>query len=64
MPETFFPTLAFGFQGTNGTAKLCQLWVGSQGSQDWRAVPDVSKTDTDRPQSVAGFVPEDEEGNA
>jgi len=59
--EQFFPTLAFGFAGTNGET-LYQLWVGTLGTQDWRKVPmlELGKA-APKAQSIAGFVPAEEE---
>ena len=58
--EVFYPTLAFGFSGE----RLMQLWVGSLGGQDWRKVPTLDLPKTVKPQSIAGFVPIEDEDDA
>lgn len=63
MPEPeFYPTLCFGFiLDAQKEQVLSQMWVSALGDTQWRAVPLLEVGTRDRPQAVAGFVPEEDE---
>ena len=59
--EPYYPTVAFGFIMLEGKTILHQMWVDQWGKVEWRPVPMLDLPKHTRSDSIAGFVPEEEE---
>lgn len=58
----FQPTLFFGFQFEGKKSRLHQMFVDQTGLVDWRPVPMIDILKPDRPEAIAGYYDEDEDG--
>jgi hypothetical protein len=54
MPETFYPTVCFGFSMLKDKTILHQMFVDQWGTAEWRPVPMIELNEKKRPECVAG----------
>jgi hypothetical protein len=59
--EELYPTVAFGFAPIKGKMMLHQMWVDQWGNVEWKPVPMIEPKKGMRSDSIAGFVPEEDE---
>lgn len=58
----FQPTLFFGFDLVGKKNILHQMFVDETGQREWRPVPMIEINKPNRPEAVAGYFNEDDDG--